>query len=33
MSHLAGYEITWAARQHGDRPALSFGDQHRTFIK
>jgi acyl-CoA synthetase (AMP-forming)/AMP-acid ligase II len=31
MSHLAGYEITWAARQHGDRTALSFGDQGRTF--
>jgi acyl-CoA synthetase (AMP-forming)/AMP-acid ligase II len=31
MSHLAGYEITWAARQHGDRTALKFGDEGRTF--
>lgn len=31
MSHLAGYEIAWAARQHGDRPALSIGHERRTF--
>jgi acyl-CoA synthetase (AMP-forming)/AMP-acid ligase II len=33
MSHLAGYEITWAARQHSVLPALRFGDQHRSFIQ
>jgi long-chain acyl-CoA synthetase len=33
MSQLAGHEITWAARQHCNRPALRFGDQHRSFIQ
>ena len=31
--HLAGYEITWAATQHGDRLALSFGLSFAPFTR
>jgi|TARA_B100001964_G_C13910795_1_gene455817 hypothetical protein len=28
MTFIAGYELTWAARQYRDHEALVFGERH-----
>ncbi|HJP21247.1 MAG TPA: AMP-binding protein [Alphaproteobacteria bacterium] len=33
MAFIAGYELTWAARQYRDREALVFGDRRLSFTE